>query len=106
MINFRHDVYVHFPSQPETTATTLARILKLQETIMTTQAETLAILANVKAKLNEASAELTAKIAELTSALAAAGHNSPEVDLMLAEVQAISDALAAVIPNPEPQPAP
>lgn len=102
MITFRHDVYVHFDSQPEATAATLARILKLQGTIMTTQAETLAILSNVKDKLNEASAELLAKIADLTAAVAAAGNNTPEVDQALADVSAIATALADVVPNPVP----
>lgn len=99
MFTIRHDVYVHFDPQPPETSAILARLLETQEILMTTQAQTLAILTDVKAKLSEASTELTAKIAELTAAIAAAGNNTPEVDAALADVTAIATSLADVVPN-------
>ncbi len=70
--------------------------------IMATQAEEAEILRGIKTRLDEALTELLAKIQELTDAVAAAGATTPEVDSATADVRAIADRLADIVPNPPP----
>lgn len=74
--------------------------------IMTKVAELTQILGEVKTNLDEASQELTAKIDSLSAELEATQNLSPEAEELLNSIRGTSQALAAIVPNPEPAPEP
>lgn len=73
---------------------------------MTKVAELTQILGEVKTNLDEASQELTAKIDSLSAELEATQNLSPEAEELLNSIRGTSQALAAIVPNPEPAPEP
>lgn len=103
MLTIRVDHHFHWPGLPADPR--IDEILNLLEHLMTTQAETKAILEEIAANLTEASSELTGKIDDLSAQLAAAGHNTPEVDALLSAIRAKAQALADVVPDPADPPA-
>lgn len=69
---------------------------------MATQAELAASLSAVGDQLDKAQAEILAEVQALKDALAAAGATSPEVDAAVARVQAAAQSLDDVNPDVVP----
>lgn len=80
----------------------LANLATLKGIIMTNQTETKAILERVDTALAEAGTELSEVNQQLKDLLANGGQNTPEVDELLARIDAKAQALKDIVPNATP----
>ena len=75
------------------------QLTKLEELLMTTTADLSADLATIKTNLTEAVAEIVAKVADLEAQLANAGQLPADTAQTVADIKALAQNLADVVPN-------